>query len=95
MFNSLLCRPCSIHSRSFVKTLSERYAHLPLLTLPSRSSNSPGRAQLYHAGRVRSYPELIRASAGHSLRVSGADNDLVLQQDGLLHGTRTLRGNFL
>jgi hypothetical protein len=43
---------------------------------------------------MRGYPESIRSSAGHSLRVSGADNVLVLQQDGLLHGARALRGTF-
>ena len=41
---------------------------------------------------MRGYTESIRSSAGHGLRVSCANYDLILWQDGLLYGACALWG---
>ena len=84
------------NSLSFIRENFEREVRAPPVTfffqpqLSGLPDFSAGRAQLHHAGGMRGNAKYIRPSAGNGLRVSGADHDPILQQDGLLYGACAL-----
>ena len=86
------------NSLSFIRENFEREVRTPISAFQPQLSGLPvtrisaGRAQLHHAGGMRGNAKSIRPSAGNGLRVSGADHDFILQQDGLLYGTCALWG---